>query len=131
MNKKSKRELLTEELLRVKKEGLRVFINEPDEYNYYNYGLMTDGTNIIYVQFGEYGSCLFVTSFEWIPSRENGSGCQTIKGGMGYEHLSKDVFDDAVKYGKRFAKKCHAECYKSFEQFYSSDKTRSQRYKEM
>ena len=30
---------------------------------------------------------------------------------MGYEHLSKDVFDEAVEYGKRFAKKCHAECF--------------------
>ena len=49
----SKRELLKNELLNLKICGYRVFINKNDNENgsYLNYGLISDGTNILYVQF--------------------------------------------------------------------------------
>lgn len=114
----TKRERLTNELLKAKADGLRVFINKPDEYNYSNYGIMTDGESIVYVQFGECGSYNFVTSFEYVPSRENGSGCQTLESGYAYNGLSMDVFVEAVEYGKNYVKKHGAKLYRNFEHFF-------------
>lgn len=64
MTLKQKREKLIAELLKVKDEGLRVFVCNSD---YYAYGIMTDGINIVYVQFYDYGTG-FYPSFEYIPS---------------------------------------------------------------
>ena len=46
-----KKEKLRNELNKLKSDGLRVFISKSD---YYAYGLMTDGKNIIYVQYSTY-----------------------------------------------------------------------------
>lgn len=79
---------------------------------------MTDGINIIYVQFSEYGIG-FTTTFRYVPSRKDGSGCSTLENGYEYEELSKEVFDEAVKIGKHLAlHKYRAELYKSFEQYF-------------
>lgn len=131
MTNTEKRELLIKELLSVKAKGLRVFTNVPSEYNYSNYGLLTDGTNIIYVQFGEYGSTLFTTFFEWIPSKKNGSGCRTLKNGYGYKELTKEVFLEAVEYGKKFAKQCRAELYKDFDSYFNRDNYNKNHYIEL
>lgn len=111
-----KRAKLKKELEKVKAEGLRVFINRSSDY--YAYGLMTDGINIIYVQFSDYGIG-FNTTFDYVPSRKNDSGCSTLKSGYEYKELSKEVFDEAVKIGKYLALyKYGAELYKSFEQYF-------------
>lgn len=110
-----KKEKLRNELNKLKLDGLRVFISKSD---YYAYGLMTDGKNIIYVQCSTYGEG-FKTIFEYIPSRKDGSGCSTLENGYEYEELSKEVFDEAVKIGKHLAlHKYRAELYKSFEQYF-------------
>lgn len=128
MTNTEKRELLKRELLKMKAEGFRVFINTPDEQNYYNYGIITDGMYIVYVQFGEYGSTLFTTSFQWVPSRKNGSGCATTEKGCGYKELTKEMFYEAVTYGRSFARQCKAEQYKNIEQYFAVDTYRKNHY---
>lgn len=114
----NKRERLTNELLKVKTEGLRVFINTPDVHNYFNYGLITDGKNIIGVNFAEYGSG-FTTTFDYVPTKNCGSGCATLESGYQYTELSKEVFEEAVKDGKRFAMKLGAIFYRDIDHFFN------------
>lgn len=114
MTLEEKRIKLKKELKKVKSEGLRVFINRSSDCAY---GIMTDGINIIYVQFSEYGIG-FKTTFDYIPSEKNGSGCSTLERGYEYKELSKEVFDEAVKVGKNLAHKYRAKLYKSFEQYF-------------
>lgn len=116
-----KRELLTKELLRCKEEGLRVYINKPDEHNTGSYGLMTDGKSVVYVQFDDYGSQLLRTFFEYVPSRKCGTGCATLDEGFGYRHLSKGVFDDAVSEGKRLAKEYGVVLYRDADHFFEDE----------
>lgn len=120
MTNTDKRRLLIDELMNLKSESLRVFINNLNDIVYSNYGLISDNKNIIYVQFGECSN-LFETVFEWVPSRKNGSGCLTLEKGYGYEHLSKEVFYEAVNEGKRLANKYGAELYTNLEQFLKKD----------
>lgn len=123
-----KRELLTSNLLRAKAEGLRVFINVPDEHNYYNYGILTDGTNIICVQLE---GTLFITFFAWYPFKKNGSGCLTLESGCGYKKLTKEVFLEAVEYGNNVGRKYGVELYKSFNHFFNIDKWSKNHYIEL
>lgn len=107
-----KKEALEKELLKVKSEGLRVFINKSSDYAY---GLMTDGKNIIYIQFTDYFYG-FKTTFEYVPKGSTGSGCVTLDKGDCYKELNKDIFLEAVNIGKKRAL-YHAELYKSFEHY--------------
>lgn len=119
MTNAEKREFLINELLKVKKSGLRVFVNIPGIFDDSIYGIISDGTNIVTVCFCEYGSTLFRTSFEYVPSRKNGSGCAIFEDGCGYKELTKDVFFEAVNYGKNFAIQNGAKLYQNFDQFLS------------
>ena len=111
-----KKEALKKELLKVKSEGLRVFINKSPDYAY---GLMTDGINIIYVEVVNY-SYGFTTSFEYVPSKATGNGCHTLDKGCYYKKLNKDIFLEAVRTGKNRAFVYGAELYKNFEQYYKN-----------
>lgn len=108
-----KKEALKKELLKAKSEGLRVFIN-----NLYGcvYGIMTDGTNIIYVEFADY-SYGFKTTFEYVPNINIGCGCATLDEGCYYKELNKEIFLEAVNIGKKRAFVYGAELYRSFEQY--------------
>lgn len=108
-----KKEALKKELLKAKPEGLRVFISKSP---YYAYGLMTDGKNIIYVQFTDYFYG-FDTTFEYVPKGSIGSGCATLDKGYYYKELNKDIFLEAVNNGKRRAFVYGAELYKNFEHY--------------
>ena len=113
----TKRELLIRELSRCKNEGLRVFINTSDKYGF-NYGLITDGINMISIDFAEYNSNGFTTSFEYVPSKNCGDGCRTLKKGYMYRKLTKEVFEEAVKEGKCLARKYKATLYKNVDHFF-------------
>lgn len=111
-----KKEALKKELLKVKSEGLRVFISKSPDYAY---GLMTDGKNIICVHFAQYFYG-FDTTFEYIPNKNTGSGCATLDKGCYYKELNKDIFLEAVRTGKNRAFVYGAELYKNFEQYYKN-----------
>lgn len=111
-----KKEALKKELLKVKSEGLRVFINKSPDYAY---GLMTDGMNIIYVQFTDYFYG-FDTTFKYVPKGSIGSGCATLNKGCYYKELNKEFFLEAVRTGKNRAFVYGAELYKNFEQYYKN-----------
>ena len=111
-----KKEALKKELLKVKSEGLRVFINKSPDYAH---GLMTDGMNIIYVQFTDYFYG-FDTTFEYVPNKATGSGCHTLDHGYYYKELNKGIFLEAVNAGKKRAFVYGAELYKNFEQYYKN-----------
>lgn len=104
---------LKEQLLDVKKYGLRVFLNISKDYVY---GLMSDGINIIYVQLKD-GDNLFTTVFEYVPSKKNGTGCLTCKEGYGYEKLTRDVFNEVVREGRNLAARYGAKLYENLEEF--------------
>lgn len=116
MTLEKRKEKLKMELLKAKAEGLRVFITDS---NYYAYGIMTDGTNVIYVECPYYGTG-FTTCFEYVPSRGCGSGCPTLKSGYEYKELSKEIFLEAVHDGKVLAWKYGATLYQNFEQYFNT-----------
>lgn len=103
--------VLTKELLKAKSEGLRVFISKSPDYAY---GLMTDGTNIIYVANNAND---FTTTFEYIPKESIGCGCHTLDHGCYYKELNKEIFLEAVNIGKKRAFVYGAELYKGFEHY--------------
>ena len=127
-----KRERLVNELLACKEEGLRVFINKPCEHNpyYESYGLISDGVNIIYVQYGEYGSQLFDPSFQYVPTH-CGGGCKILDPGYGYEHLNKEIFEKCVRKGKRLAKCYKAILYDNLDHYFRKDRFAKSTYVEL
>lgn len=114
-----KRRILQKELLKLKEEGLSVFINKNEEFG--PFGLITDGYDTLSVNFEGYGGIGFVTAFQWIKSKENGCGCGTNTKGCVYVSLSKEIFKEAVGIGKNKAVKYHAQTYRNFQEFWKSD----------
>lgn len=114
MKREEMRQFLKENLLNCKKDGLRVFINKDSSYVY---GLITNGTDIIYVETGGLFHNLFITSFEYVPSKKNGSACSTIENGYGYTKLTKAVFEEAVFNGRKQAAQYGAKLYKNIDEF--------------
>lgn len=108
-----KKEALKKELLKVKSEGLRVFINKSPDYAY---GLMTDGISMINVDVENYPYG-FTTSLEYVPNKATGSGCHTLDHGCYYKELNKEIFLEAVNMGKKRAFVYGAELYRSFEHY--------------
>ena len=96
-----RRNFLRDNLLAMKKEGYRVFINHPDEFYSFNYGIVSDGKHIVYVQMSKYEN-LFETAYEYVPSPSYGGGYMTLEKGYGYRLLSKEVFDEVVKSGEKY-----------------------------
>lgn len=121
-----KKKYLRSQLLNCKEEGLRVFISRSEDYAY---GLITDGTSIIYVQI-ESLSNLFTTTFQYVPSRKNGTGCCTMEQGCGYKQLTRKVFEEAVHHGKIQASKYHATLYTGIDQ-YLNDRWNKNNYMEL
>lgn len=107
------KEALKKELLKAKSEGLRVFISKSPDYAY---GLMTDGANMICVEFYKYGYGL-ITTFEYVPNKTTGSGCSTLDEGNCYKELNKEIFLEAVNAGKKRAFVYGVELYKNFEHY--------------
>lgn len=111
-----RREILKNELLGMKKEGFTVYMNKPDEFKQYNYGFISDGISVMYVEMDEYET-LFVPYFQWKPSSSNGTGCAVLEKGYGYAKLDRDAFDETVKTGKCNAKRWHAVLYKDMDEW--------------
>lgn len=115
MIKEEARNRMIRQLLEFKDAGLDVYINHVTELTDSHYGIITDGENIIYIQFATYSSdTLFSMSFEYVPSRKNGSGVGFIES---KESLTMNDFEECVTYGRRFAARYGAELYRSFEQY--------------
>lgn len=121
MTIKQKREKLTKELLKVKNEGIRTFINKSDDFAY---GIMTDGINIIYAQLSDCGIG-FTTLFVYVPNYTTGDKCSTLERGNEYKELSKEVFFKSVRNGKAFAWKIKATLYRNFEQYFNDKKKKN------
>ena len=65
MAKENARNRMIRQLLEFKDAGLDVYINHVTELTDSHYGIITDGENIIYIQFATYSSdTLFSMSFE-------------------------------------------------------------------
>lgn len=110
------RKFLTTELESMKSNGFRIFINTEDQFKQHNYGLVTDGTNILYVQCCEH-EALLEPMLKYVKTKENGCGCPAIEEGFGYQHLTPEAFQEAVDYGKKLATKYKATLYKSFDEY--------------
>lgn len=100
--KSRQREILIDELRKMKEQyGFRVFICTSEDYCY---GIITDGNEIISVNKGTWGG--FLMSYNYIPSREHGSGCGNYDYfAIGKWFLTKEMYDDAVEYGRKFTSK--------------------------
>lgn len=110
------RKFLTTELKSMKSKGFRVFINTEDQFKQHNYGLITDGTNILYVQCYEH-EALLEPMLKYNKTKENGCGCPAIENGFGYQHLTTEAFNEAVDYGKKLAAKYKATLYENFGEY--------------
>lgn len=97
--KSYQRGILIDELRKMKKRyGFRVFICTSEDYCY---GIITDGIEIVSVYEGPYGG--FLMAYEYIPSREYGNGCGDYDYfAIGKPYLTKEMYDAAVKYGRKF-----------------------------
>ena len=120
----SKRELLKNELLNLKACGYRVFINKNDNENdsYLNYGLISDGTNILYVQFAEF-STWFTISFRYYPSRNHGSGCMYCDSEniIEMQNITKTDIKNIIAYGLAYCRRNHVQRYASLDDYFNKD----------
>lgn len=73
-------------------------MDKKDRNNSDPYAVISDGVNVIYVQFGEYGTMGYSPAFEYVPSAKTGSGCMIFnpsKEGLPV-HFTKALFDECV-----------------------------------
>lgn len=124
------REFLIHELNDITLQGYRVFINNEDQFQDYNYGIITDGKDILYVECCR-NEPLIETALPYIKSKENGSMCPAIEDGVGYTHLSEDAFLESVKYGKKLAAKYHVTFYADFDDYVKRNSFEMKNYIEL
>lgn len=127
-----RREKMIAELTTLKMEcpDLNIFMKRDDGFE--PYAVISDGKNIIYVQFGEFGVMEYAPSYEYIPDRTNGDGCgiyDQMKEVLP-NHITRTFFNECVKIGSRLAAKYGAKRWGSFES-YMDHQNRMDRYKEI
>lgn len=130
----SKRELLRNEFLKLKECGYRVFINKSNNENdsYLNYGLISDGTNILYVQFAEF-STWFVMSFQYCPSRNHGSGCMYCNSTSAIEmqNITETNIQNVIAYGSAYCRRNHVKRYANIEEYFNKNSFAKNNYVEL
>lgn len=116
MVKEEARNRMIRQLKVFKDAGLNVYINRFDRLTDSHYGIISDGKNIVYIQFAEYGAdTLFLMFFEYIPSIEYGSGVSFWDEGKA--ELTVEDFKACVAYGKKKAAEYGAELYRSLDHY--------------
>lgn len=130
-----KREALRERLLEAKALGFAVFLTKAGEFPDIPYGLISDGTDVLYVQDmdggGWDGENLYYVAYEYVPSRQNGSGCAVTEPGEGYVCFTKEMFDECVNIGRRKAASFGAVRYRNLEQAFRTDSWRREHYEKL
>lgn len=116
----AKRELLTRILLDMKAEGFRVFINKQDKFTTSSYGLITNGEDIVYIQFDEY-HCGYRMAYEYVPSRAHGRGCSYHDMGMGVSIVDKEEVQKVINYGHDYTRRNHVQRYSGIDHFMKDD----------
>ena len=116
--KSYQREILIDELRKMKEQyGFRVFICTSGDYCY---GIITDGIEIVSVCEGTGGG--FLMAYEYIPSREYGNGCGDYDYfAIGKSHLTKEMYDAAVKYGREFSGKYGIQRYSGIDHYMNDE----------
>ena len=115
MIKEDARSRMIRQLMEFKDAELDVYINHVDSPTDSHYGIITDGENIVYIQFAAYSSdTLFSMSFEYIPSKGYGNGVGFIERKA---HLTMEEFKECIAYGRRYATSHGVKIYQSFEQY--------------
>lgn len=107
------RKELIEILEMAKKEGLKCFICKNTDYNY-GY-LVTENDNVLCISTNAIWG--FDLSLEYIPSRNNGSGCCCNKEPV--FDISIDTIREMEKEGLAFARRLGAKLYINSEQFFT------------
>lgn len=87
-------ECMKKTLKMFKKHGLMVYINRPDATYSSAYGIITDGMEICYIQFDYFGG--YTMSYQYVPSRENGSGIGYPYDGSSLTYVTIDSFYNCV-----------------------------------
>lgn len=126
-----RRKHLILELKQLKKEGFRVFINKPSREETSVYGIITDNTNILHVQYSEYNSDLLQVYFKYVPDKKTGDCCSVTKTGYGYEHLNKEIFEESVQRGHVKAAAYHATLYEDFDHYLKTSTWAENHYMEL
>lgn len=128
MGNEEKRKLLEGQLLKLKKEGLRVFICKNEEYLY---GLISDGTHLVYIQMQPF-SPVFSLCYKYIPSRCYGSEVSEPKYEKfnGLSEISKEDYGSCVNFGYHYALSHKIRTYKGLSE-YMNDKWNADCYIEL
>lgn len=110
---KKHRNLLMEDLQELKASGYRAFICKNEDYVY---GMVTDGTNIVMINGAVFGTG-FSTSYSYVTSKENGTGCSNMDSDCGKAKITKEDIDSCIRYGRGYAAAHGARLYTSFEDY--------------
>lgn len=91
MSNEEKRKLLERQLLKLKKEGLRVFICKNEEYHY---GLISDGMHLVGIQMQPFGP-VFSLYYKYVPNNKYGS-CVSERKYENYNGRSEISMEDYI-----------------------------------
>ena len=130
-----RRKRMVEDLKKLKKESpeLSILMDKKDRNNSDPYAVISDGKNVICVQFGEYVAMGYSPAFEYVPSEKTGSGCiifNSLKENLPV-HFTKDLYDECVAKGKEFASKYNAKLWTSFSAYMNYYPGRKDMYEEL
>jgi len=100
-----KKEFIREILLFAKENGYRAFENTRSDSAYG--WIITPQNNIIYIQKGYFWG--YDMSLQYVPSRENGSGCSCNEESL--TEIRLDILVDMENKGLNFARKLGAQLY--------------------
>jgi len=108
------RQELIEGMKELSKNGFRCFIHKKDPSFLFGF-VITPNDNVIYIQRDSYEFRGWSTSLNYVPSRENGSGCQCFE--EPFQDITTDIILEAEKEGLRFARKLKAKLYNNSEEY--------------
>lgn len=128
--KEKQRKFLMNELTKLKQEGLRVFINKPNQFHD-AYGMISDNTNILDVYLANDIELLLRMSFCYTKSKKNGSGCDAMESSKCYTCLTKELFEKSVRVGYSRMLKYGATPYKNLEEYFKKEPYNTEQYIEL
>lgn len=84
---------------RIKSWGYRVFLYKHDYSEWLS--IITPNGSWMEIFYGDYGG--FNITYEYVPSRDFGSGCRCNDSALSLYGLTKEVLEAAERYGKNFS----------------------------
>jgi hypothetical protein len=110
------REEMKQSMLELSKNGYKCYMVDRDGFLY---GFMvTPSDNVLYVQRNEWAYRGWDFAFEYVPSKENGTGCGCLEDPT--PDMSIETVQRAEKEGNGFASRLHATRYKNSEAWLKS-----------